>query len=203
MRKFILFLFPVAALFLIISCASPPETVEEPPEAPEKEYNQAKELRQLIADYDLDQAAPTAFEAAEGSFKEGESAYGSDNAAARVAFEAAISGYQEVISEAFPQLVGRRQSEVDAVKQAADELKAAVAVKESYAAAKSVYDQAVAARGAGNFEEALKLLDEAERLFGEVYAEAKAKKERAEQAMAETGGSIESFEDIVEEIEGQ
>jgi tetratricopeptide (TPR) repeat protein len=203
MRKFILFLFPAAALFLIISCASAPEMVEELPEAPEMEYNQAKELRQLIEDYDLKQAAPAAYEAAERSFQEGESAYGKDNAVAKSALQKAINGYQQVIDEAFPLLVGRRQSEVDAVKQAADELKAAVAVKQKYAAAQSAYDQAVAARGAGNFKEALKLLDEAERLFEEVYAEAKVKKERAEQAMAETGGSIQSFEDIVNEIEGQ
>jgi tetratricopeptide (TPR) repeat protein len=203
MRKTLLLLVPAAALFLIVSCASPPETVEELPEAPEKEYAQAKELRQLIDDYDLDAASPAAYQAAEESYQKGEAAYGKDNAAAKTAFQEAIKGYQDVISDAFPQLVGRRQSEVDAVKQAADELKASVAVKDKYAAALSVYDQAKAAREAGNFEEALKLLDEAEELFEAVYSEAKAKKERAEQSMSETGGSIESFEDIVEEIEGQ
>jgi tetratricopeptide (TPR) repeat protein len=203
MRKYLPFLFTAASLFLILSCASPPETIEEPPEAPEKEYAQAKELRQLIDDYDLDTASPAVFQKAERSFLEGESAYGKENEAARVAFQEAISGYQQVIDEAFPLLVGRRQSEVDAVKQAADELKAAVAVKEKYAAAKSVYDQAAAARQAGNYKEALNLLDEAERLFEEVYAEAKQKKERADQAMTETGGSIQSFEDLVKEIEGQ
>lgn len=203
MRKNLLLLVPAAALFLIVSCASPPETVEELPEAPEKEYAQAKELRQLIEDYDLSPAAPAAFQSAEERFQAGEAAYGKDNEAAKTAFDAAIKGYEEVISEAFPQLVRRRQSEVDAVRQAADELKAPVAVKEQYAAAASVYDRAVAARDAGNFQEALKLLDEAEKLFEAVYAEARAKKQRAEQSMSETGGSIKSFEDIVGEIEGQ
>jgi hypothetical protein len=53
-------------------------------------------------------------------------------------------------------------------------------MKSAYAAAKAKYDQALAARDAGNFEQAISLLAEAKTLFQDLYDQTLEKKQGAE-----------------------
>jgi len=80
-----------AAAALLVSCktAPEPEPIEEPVEEPaavpkpEAEYQTAKELRATVTEFGLDSYEADAFQKAESSFKDGEAAYGKDNAKSR------------------------------------------------------------------------------------------------------------------------
>jgi hypothetical protein len=138
----ILFVLGAVAL-LVASCATAPKPAPEPAAPlPEAEYQKAKDLRSTIGKYSLDKYDAAAFQKAEASFKEGEAAYGKDNAKAKTALDQAVTGYRQVLDKGFSSLTGERQSQADKAKAEADALKAAVAMKSEYAAALDVYNQA-------------------------------------------------------------
>ncbi|OHD21164.1 MAG: hypothetical protein A2064_07610, partial [Spirochaetes bacterium GWB1_66_5] len=152
-----------AAAMLAVSCKTAPEPVEEPVEEPvtaavpkpEAEYQTAKELRATVTQFGLDRYEADAFQKAEASFKDGEAAYGKDNAKSRTAFQQAISGYQQVLDGGFPALTAERKKDADDAKAEADAVKAAVAVKADYNAAQGLYKQAGDAEKAKDYPKSL------------------------------------------------
>ena len=188
-----------ALLALLLSCASAPEeTVFEPPD---EEKAQAEALRDRIEEFGLAELAQSDYDAAEARYQEGTMAYGQDNQASKEAFDGAITYYQAVIDKAFPVLVGNAKTGADSSRRQADSIKASVAVKDDYAAAKSAYDSAVAEQQAGNYEKAAELFEQAEELFAQVYQDAKAKKDTAEQALKEALENLESSEEKAREAD--
>jgi hypothetical protein len=204
--KKILFLLMAGLAVLLVSCASPPEQPEPPaqPEQPvdtsvplpEDELEEAKSLKSRVDSNGLSEFAAEEYQAAESSLREGEDAYGKDNAKAKSALEAAITSYRAVIDKAFPLKVGRSKAEVDTIRANAESVKAQVAVKNEYAAAKAKYDEAVAAMDAGSFEEAISLFAEAKTLFQDVYEKTLEKKGAAE-------AEIKSSQEGIKDAEGR
>jgi tetratricopeptide (TPR) repeat protein len=212
--KKILVVLALAVVLVIASCATAPEPepeapVEQPapepapePEpqpkvtagVPEKEYSQAKELKAKVDRYRLGDYAPEEYAQAEQRMAEAEKAYQKDNAAAKKALDGAIQAYNAVISKGFPLLVDEQQKQADSARSQADSIKSQGALPDQYARAKAKYDEAVAARKAGDFESAIAAFAEAQRLFQDLYVQAKAKKDRAEQSMRSSQEGLQDAE---------
>jgi hypothetical protein len=182
MKKLIALLIAVLALWMV-SCATPPVTPETA--APEAELAQAKKLKQKADAFGLAAYAQEKYDAAAKDLQAGEDAYGKDNAAAKQSLDKSIQGFNEVIDAGGALYLGKRREKTDASKKAADDLKSSVAVKDSYAKAKEVYDRALEEAADKDLENASKDFDQAMTMFDEVAKEAKTKKEKAEKAMAE------------------
>ena len=201
MRKIVILIMAGLAI-LLFSCASPPEQPEQPKKPvdtsvplPEKEMEEAKSLKSRVDNNSLSEFASEDYQQAEKSFQEGEAAYGTDNAKAKAALDAAITSYRTVINKAFPLKVDRSKAEVDTIRTNAESIKAQVAMKREYAAAKAKYDEAVAAKEAGDFEQAISLFAEAKTLFQEVYEKTKEKKEAAEAEIKSSQDGIKDAEE--------
>ena len=202
--KKILVILAIGIVLALASCATAPEAeekVEEPaPPArstvglPEQEYAQAKELKSKIDRYGLGSYAAEEYAQAEAKMAEAEKAYQKDNAAAKKALDEAIRGYNAVVDKGFPLLADDRRKQAESAMAQADSIKAARAAPDLYARAKARYDEAEAARKAGDFEKAVAAFDEARRLFEEAYVQAKAKKDRAEQSMRSTQEGLKDAE---------
>ncbi|MBN1412381.1 MAG: hypothetical protein JW969_16155 [Spirochaetales bacterium] len=186
-------------LLLLTGCPStpPPQNVA----LPEEEYEQAKKLRSKIEKFGLKEYSAEDFQAGETSFKVGEENYNKDNQASKDAFDAAIVSYRSVIRAGLKSLVAKSFDDADKIKQQADTIKANVAVKDDYVAAKEIYDKAKAEMDAGNDEEASDLFIQAKELFDGVYAKAKEKRDKAEKSMAEVSSDMKSLEDRAAELE--
>ena len=91
--------------------------------------------------------------------------------------------------------MSKKQEETEAIVKQAEGIKAQVAMKEEYTAARTKYDQALAAQNNGEYEQAVALFDEAKLLFQDLYEKTKAKKMKAEQAMDSSDESIKDFEE--------
>lgn len=201
MRSYNHLWFGLAALILsalIAGCATTPDETYVPPET---ERNQAIELRKKIEEYDLGSLVETEYQTAEAKIVEGDKAYNTDNKTSKEAFDQAIANYQAVIAKGFPILTDNTKKETDASLALADGLKAGVAVRDDYAKAKAVYDNAVAEQEAGNYEKAIELFQEADDLFQQVYEKAKAKKAKAEGVIQEALDSLKASEEKAKEAE--
>jgi hypothetical protein len=177
MRKVFPIVLAVAALLLVVSCASTPP--QPPAPLPEAELAQAKQLKEKADRYNLGPLAQAEYTAAEAGLKTGEAAYGTDNAASKVSLDKAIAGYQSVLDKGGPLYLGTIHDRSAAAKKSADDLKASVAVKDDYAKAQVVYDRALAAKAAGDLEAATKDFEEARSLFEAVAKVATEKRARA------------------------
>jgi hypothetical protein len=205
MRKTLFWAALAAAVVLAASCASTPPKSPEPqvvqvePEkpvvpAPEAELAKAKELKDRADAYDLGQYAPEEYAAAVKDLAAGEAAYGKDNAAAKKSLDKAVAGFTDVIAKGGAVLVDRIQFESESSKQAADEVKASVAVKDEYAAALALYNGALAAKSAGDLEKAGSDFAAARDSFDAVAATARDKREKALQAMQQTDDALAASE---------
>ena len=204
MKKFLIFGLLLFGLIFVVSCATAPKKGPVPAKgevtpAPESEYGQAKELRSRIVKYGLDRYATQEFNAAEGRFNEGESAYNKDNEKAKTSFKDAIKGYQAVIDKGFPAFLETKIAGVERLKKSAEEIKAPVAVKNDYNGAKTVYEDALNKKKKEQYEEASGLLDRAKTQFQSVYNETLAKKNRAEKNIDEAGTKINELEAAAEQ----
>lgn len=179
MRRPLTIVLAVAALLMVVSCASTPPEPAVP--APESELAQAKDLKRQVDRFELGTLAPTEYAAAEADLKAGEAAYGTDNAAAKASLDKAVAGYQAVLDKARPMYLTGYRDRTAAAKKTADDLKAAVAVKADYAKAQAVYDRALAVKADGDLEAAAKDFEEARVLFEAV---AKAAQEKRDKALA-------------------
>jgi hypothetical protein len=193
MKKLTILASVAAAVLLVASCASTPpqKPTTEPvqPEAvqpeqavvpaPETERAQARALKDRIdtnglADYD-----PENYQTASTDLQTGESAYGTDNAAAKRALDSAIEGFNAVITKGGPLHVAALQETTVASKKAADDLLAAVAVKDQYAQADEVYQRALKEKESEDLDSAARDMSSAAGLFDAVAATAKQKKDAA------------------------
>jgi len=202
-------------LMLFLSCAGePPTTPEKEPEkepekpvtevevpAPEDELAKAKELRDLILQYNLDKTAVEEFNSAENHFKEGESAYGKDNKAAKASLEEAIEGYRAVIRAGYGELSRKLKNDVEAIKKEADDLKANVALPEEYETADGAYKKALDREKAEEYEQALAGYSLAISLFRNVRDRSLEKKLRAEKSLEEAKAGIADVEKTAKEID--
>jgi len=103
----------------------------------------------------------------------------SDPTAARDASEEALLRYRLVLAKGWELAAGGRRGEAERLKLQAEDIKAQVAVKDDYAAAKAVWDSAVSAYAAGRHEDSVPLFAEAEARFQEAYEAAAAKRAAA------------------------
>jgi len=185
-----------AILLIFSSCATAPEVEEDTKVAlPETEYSRANKLKAQADKYSLADYAPDEYSQAEQKLKDGEATYKTDNASSKKSLDEAITGYEAVIAKGFPLLTEKKREDTETIVKQAEGIKAQVAMKEEYTAARTKYDQALAAQNAGEYEQAVALFDEAKLLFEDLYIKTKAKKERAEQAMNSSGESIKDFEE--------
>ena len=212
MKNLMKYAVPLLLALLIAACASTPETATEavPEEKaekaatvgkPEAEYGRASELKALIERYSLEDYAEAEYAAAESDYDQGVKAYGSDNAASKKSFDSAIEGYGKVIEKAFPAFTRTRRERTESYKKQADDLKAPVAMKTEYAAAKAKYDQAVKAEADGDYESAARLFEELEATFKDIYEKTKDKKEKAEEAIRSTEEELSKAEELSKEAD--
>jgi hypothetical protein len=205
MRRIMCFTAAAGALFLIVSCASAPPQVDSappapPPEqpkpqpqatqpekpavpAPDAELAQAKGLQQRVDALGLGTYAPEDYAAANKDLQAGQDAYGKDNAASKTSLQAAISGYNAVLSKGGPLFLAWSQEQTEASKKAADDLKASVAVKDDYEKADGTYRQALQEKDAGDIENANRDFGLARDDFDDVAKTAQQKKDAALQAL--------------------
>jgi outer membrane protein assembly factor BamD (BamD/ComL family) len=198
-KKLLMLGIVVTAMIFFASCATAPKKGPEPEEraaskAPESDYREAKELRAKISQFGLARYAQDDYDKAEESFKTGESLYNKDNEKSQAALKVAIRGYKSVIEKGFPAYLDDKIYVVERIKKEAEDLKAPVAVKDEYKSAKAVYDDALKSKNKGDYENASGLLDEAKDQFQSVYDVTLAKKEKAEQNLAEANAMIEELE---------
>ncbi len=189
MRRALPIVLAVTAFLLAVSCASTPPVPPAP--LPEAELAQAKQLKEKVDRYKLGPLAQVEYAAAEADLKAGEAAYGTDNAAAKASLDKAIAGYQSVIDKAGPLYLGTIQDRAASAKKSADDLKAAVAVKDDYAKAQAVYDRALSAKATGDLEAATKDFEEARALFEAATKVAKDKRDKALAAGADVDKALE------------
>jgi len=214
MRKLVPLAVMTGALFLVISCASTPpqKPVEPTPQpqpqqpqaavpAPDAELAQAKDLKQKVDALGLGDFAPDDYAAANKNLQAGEDAYGKDNAASKKSLEAAISGYNAVMENGGAQFLAKRQSDADASRKAADDLKASVAVKDDYAAADATYQKAVEEKNSKDIEGAGKDFASAKDQFDAVAKAAQQKKDAATQAMQDAQASQSTSQQKADESE--
>lgn len=194
MRRLVPLAAMIGALFLVISCAStPPQKPAEPaPEqpqaatpaaAPDAELAQAKALKEKVDALGLGDYDTQDYEAANKDLQAGQDAYGKDNAASKKSLDSSIKGYNAVMDTGGAKFLAQRQSDAEASKKAADDLKASVAVKDDYAKADDTYQQALKEKDSKDIESAGKDFASAKDQFDAVAATAKQKKDAADQAM--------------------
>jgi hypothetical protein len=195
MKKLITLSGVAAVVLLAVSCASTPpqKPATEPaqPEAtqPEKpvvaapEAERAQALKDKIDGYGLAAYDEEGYRAASVDLQAGEDSYGTDNAAAKKSLDSAIAGFNAVIAKGAPLKIAELQSSTEASKKAADDLLAAVAVKEKYARANDAYQRALQEKDGGDLENAGKDFPLAQGLFEEAAAAAKQKKDEAVKAI--------------------
>lgn len=191
------YLAAIVAIFLIFgSCATAPKVEEDTKTAlPETEYTRANKLKEQADKYTLADYAPDEYSQAEQKLKEGKATYKTDNASSKKSLDEAIVDYEAVMAKGFPLLTEKKQEDTEAIVKQAEGIKAQAAMKEEYEAARTKYDQALAAQNAGEYEQAVALFDEAKLLFQDLYEKTKAKKVKAEQAMGSSEESIKEFEE--------
>lgn len=208
-----LFVALVAAVSVIVaSCASapakpvetnPPVAAPEAPAAPlpEAELAKAKELQQKADAYRLGDYAPEDYATATSSLKAGQDAYGKDNAASKKSLDQAIASFNTVIDKGGAAYLAKARGEADSARKAADDLKAAVAVKDDYAKAQASYDKAGTEGGAGDLGAAGTDYAAARDGFNAAAATAQEKKDRATRALDQTDQAMTASQKTAEDAQ--
>jgi hypothetical protein len=132
---------------------------------------------------------------------EGEIAMDKDQSASNKAFKEAKVLYKAVLKKGAPEVIDRQTEETENVKQAADNIKADVAMKDDYRKAVGTYDKAVKAKAKGNYEQSVELFLEARAMFEEVYQQTVIKKTKAEKSMANSTENLKMVEEKVKSIQ--
>jgi hypothetical protein len=190
----------VAALALVVSCATTPpkqpepeqppqETPKETPKtstpAPDADLQQAKDLRQKVDAYNLGSLDAEDYDAGVKALQAGQDAYGKDNDAARVSLQASIASFKAVLAKGGALYLGQEQQKTEVSKKAADDLKASVAVKDDYAGAMTVYERALKEKDAQDIDNASQDFGQAQKMFDAVAVTAQKKKTDAESALSD------------------
>jgi len=191
MRRIVPWAALFAALLLAVSCAGTPpaKPPENPPEkpavaAPDAELAKAQSLQQKADKYGLGEYDAEDYAAATKDLKAGQDAYGKDNAAAKESLTKSIGEFNSVITKGGALYLAKLQSQTEASKKAADDLKASVAVKDQYAEANDVYKRALKEKQSGDIDNAAADFTKARDLFDAAAALAQQKKDNATKALA-------------------
>lgn len=158
----------IACIFfvlMLVGCAS----------LPEAEYNEATSMRGTINKYELQAYAQSEYETAESKYKEGKELYDQKKKKkdSKELLTTSISNYQSVLEKGFPPYTESVLKETEIVKSKAEEMNASERMKEDYEAAKTVYDNALVAKEAGEYEKAVNLLEESEKKFDLAFKKTK------------------------------
>ncbi len=160
---------------------------------------QAAALKTTIEEKDLAAYDSGNYAIANEKYALAESTYAADPEAALDALDEAILRYNLVVQKGFESYAATRKAPADDAKVKADEAKANVAVKEDYAKAQALYDEAAAAMAAGRYEDAASLYDQSSGLFEAATASALEKKATAEAALQSLDAASEaSVQNIIE-----
>ena len=153
----------------------------------EAAYKKAKALgiRDSIEEKDFAQFDEGNFKLADEKLAASDSLFESDPDAALDALDEATLRYNLVVQKGWQTYAVERKAPADDAKRRSEEIKAQVAVKEKYAEALAVYNNASALLAGGNYQEAGPEFDRSAELFEEAYAEAEVKRETALAALAE------------------
>jgi hypothetical protein len=198
MKKAIMGVAMLAALALVVSCATTPaqkpveQPVVQPTPAgalPEAELARAKALKEQADAYSLGDYAPEEYAAAEKDLAAGQDAYGTDNVASKASLDKAISGYTAVNAKGGALYLSKLQAKMDAARKDADDAKAGVAVKDDYSNAVVVADRAVQEKNAANIAAAAADFPQATDMFNAAAASAREKKAAADAAMKAASAS--------------
>jgi hypothetical protein len=190
-----------AVIALVTACATTPKPQEAPAAAPaaapaeqpapaaapvadpSAERDKALALQKQVTDFDLASYDADTYNAGTTDLAAGQATYGKDNASSKASFLKAADEFQAVIAKAVPQALAPDQKAADTSRGNADALKAAVAVKDAYAAADAVYQSAARERDALDIASARRDFAAAAAQFDAVTATAQQKKSAAEQAL--------------------
>ncbi|GEM_PF-3054086 len=214
-------LMPAALAVLVFgACETPPEPVDEPPEhvaeVPVTEQVQARDLRNTIMEYELDQYAREEFLEAEAYFEEAERLAQDPDAALDVevhpateSYIAAIGLYEHVVSVGFAELIQAVKGEIADVRAQAEAIRADVAARSEFEQGVEAYDQGEELELEASWGPAYEAYESSLGYFTDSYDIARAKRTRAEEAMAraqekekETERQVREMEDeLAEELE--
>lgn len=190
MKKVLLAIMSASLFLLALSCAS----------LPTEEYNRAQKLREKVIEYNLGEYASETYQKAEKYYNEGEDYYTNEEKKdAKAALDVAISNLNETIKIAFPKYTKALRETTSKNKTSAEEIKAEVAMKESYNKAMSVYAEAQSAEKKGKYEVAVDLYKKAKEQFETLYKKVKELRDRSGAAISE----VEEGLSTVEEDAGQ
>lgn len=215
MKRILLILGVLALSVFLFSCQTAPEEAppEEEPEAepieeaaataPDDLQDRATELRDLIAQYELDGYAEDEFAAGENAYLTAEEAYGEDNELATELYTAAITSYERVVEVGAGELQSEWESEIETANAEAQELKAPRAMPDAYEDARDALADAQSAFDAAEYATAATLYGESLEEHRSVVNETREKRERALGALDDIDSSIQSTEGEIEELERQ
>ena len=153
----------------------------------EAAYKKAKalDIRDSIQQKDFAQHDEGNYKLADEKLAESDVLFASDPEAALDALDEATLRYNLVIQKGWQFYATGKKAPADDAKRRSEEIKAPVAVKEKYAEALAVYNNASALLAGGNYQEAGPEFDRASALFEEAYAQAEEKRNAALTALAE------------------
>jgi hypothetical protein len=131
-------------------------------------------LKAEILEYKLDERLGTDYIAANARFSAGAAAYGSDNAAAKVAYEEAIKLFSDILARGLPLVLESEKAEASKLKAAAEYEFAQLLFADLYSTAEARYLLASDAEASADIKGAIKLYRSAKELFGILYGKARA-----------------------------
>ncbi len=175
----------IGAVILMASCASAPNPQQQAND-PQAALAKANDLKQKVEAFGLGDYAPDEYRTALKDLKAGQEALGKDNAAAKLSLDSAIAGFTAVITKGGPLVVAKARDQSVSSRKAADDAKASVAVKDDYAKASHLFDQAGAESTAGDWESAQKDYALARDMFDSARAKALQKKATAVETLKKT-----------------
>lgn len=154
------------------------ESARKTYEAAYKKAN-AQNLRASIEQRDFARYDAGNFQLAEAKMAESDTLFASNPDGALDALDEATLRYNLVLQKGWQTYAVARKTPADEAKKQSEDIKAQVAVKERYAEALTVYNNASALMTGGNYEEAGKEFERSEELFKTAYAEAEVKRDAA------------------------
>jgi hypothetical protein len=161
---------------------------------PTENLNMAKAAIAKAEEAKADRFAVEEYKAANDNFASGESTMvktkNKKNEEAKKKFGESQKQAEAAYVKAAPAYAQFSIDEAGTVKKSADEIKAAVAVKEQYEKAQALLNEASAAKTAGNYEEAWTKAGQAKSLFDEVYKVTVEKKTSADDALRNADSAI-------------
>ena len=154
----------------------------------------ALRIRASIEEKDFARHDVDNFKLADEKLAEADALFATNPDGALDALDEATLRYNLVVQKGWQTYAIGRKAPADDAKQRSEDIKAQVAVKEQYAKALTVYNNASALMAGGNYEEAGPEFDRSTTLFEEAYAQAEVKRDAALEALAEAEAKAQESE---------